>query len=126
MTAAANLYSAWIGIFLGCVAGAAQGLFFHREQWMGGYGSWRRRMLRLGHISWFGIGILNLAFALTVDAMAIDAPLLPSALFLAGAAGMPVVCYMSAFRQEFRRLFFIPALSVIAAAGAFVWRLVLV
>jgi hypothetical protein len=124
MKAAANLYAAWIGVFLGCAAGAAQGLWFHREAWLGGYSSWRRRMLRLGHISFFGIGIINLAFALSVDALSIETPVWPSALLLAGAVAMPVICYLSAYREGYRRLFFIPALSVIAGVGAVAWRLV--
>ena len=50
-----NFYAAWIGILLGFVAGVVLGFFFHREDWLGGYHSWRRRMVRLGHISFFGI-----------------------------------------------------------------------
>jgi hypothetical protein len=50
-----NFYAAWIGILLGFIAGAVLGLFFHDENWMGGYSSWRRRMSRLGHISFFAL-----------------------------------------------------------------------
>ena len=50
-----HLYAAWIGIFMGFLAGAGLGLFFHRDGWLGGYSSWPRRMARLGHISFFGI-----------------------------------------------------------------------
>lgn len=34
-----NLTFAWWWIVVGLAAGAVQGLWFHREQWMGGYGS---------------------------------------------------------------------------------------
>ena len=54
-----NLWAAWIGIALGLASGTIQGLFFAREDWLGGYGSWPRRMLRLGHISFFGIAFLK-------------------------------------------------------------------
>ena len=121
---AANLYAAWIGILLGCVSGAGAGLFFHNEKWLGGYGSWRRRMLRLGHISFFGLGIINLAYTLTLSSLRTPAPRAASALFLAGAVGMPVVCYLSALRGEFRRLFFVPVLSVTAGTGIVIWRLI--
>ena len=47
----------------GAAAGAVPGLLFHDDEWAGGYSSFRRRMLRLGHISFFGIGILNVLFA---------------------------------------------------------------
>ena len=56
----------WLAMLLGVASGAVIGLFFHREEWAGGYGSYRRRMLRLGHISFFGIGILNFLFAMTL------------------------------------------------------------
>lgn len=55
----------WTGMLAGGLSGAALGLFFHREEWMGGYGRFRRRLARLGHISFFGLGFLNLRFAFT-------------------------------------------------------------
>jgi hypothetical protein len=42
------------GAFLvGAASGAALGLSFHRDDWLG---SWRRRLLRLGHFACFGMG----------------------------------------------------------------------
>jgi len=116
----ANLYAAWIGMFLGGLAGAGLGLFFHREEWLGGYASWRRRMLRLGHISLFGIAFLNLALVLTAGALGAERGLAwPSRLLILGAVAMPLVCGLSAWRKPFRHLFFLPALSVIAGIGLF-------
>jgi len=121
-----NLYAAWIGFLLGCVAGAVTGLFFHGADWLGGYDSWPRRLVRLGHISFFGIGLLNLSFALTARAVGAESGLsAASALFLLGAVTMPLVCYLSAWRMAFRHLFFIPALSVTAGVAFFAWRLLL-
>ncbi len=118
-----HLHAAWIGFLLGAVAGAVTGLFFHDEAWLGGYASWRRRMVRLGHVAFFGIGILNLAFALTARALGISSGLaVPSALLILGAATMPVVCYLSAYREPFRHLFFVPALSVGVAVALFLAR----
>ena len=119
-----NLYAAWIGFALGCVAGAVTGLFFHEKHWLGGYNSWPRRLIRLGHISFFGVGLLNLAFALTVRAVGLDSRLTAASdLFLLGAVTMPLVCYLSAWRVTFRHLFFIPALSVTCGVVLFTWRL---
>ena len=72
-----NLYTAWIAFLLGCIAGAIPGIFFHNANWLGGYSSWERRMIRLAHISFFGIGALNLAFALTVYMLEIKSGLGP-------------------------------------------------
>jgi len=121
----ANLYAAWIAFFLGSLAGLVSGVFFHRESWLGGYGSWSRRMVRLGHIAWFGIGILNLAFALTVRVFGIEGNAgATSVLLIVGVVTMPLVCYLSAFRAAYRHLFAVPALSVLVGIALFVWRLV--
>jgi hypothetical protein len=122
----ANLYAAWIGFLLGAIAGTIVGLFFHDENWLSGYNSWSRRMVRLGHIAFFGIGFLNLSFVLSVRALNIDSGIiLPSCLFVIGAVMMPLICYLSAWRKGFRHLFFIPASSLMAAIASFLWRMLI-
>src|SRR5689334_20861059 len=93
-----NLAAAWVGIALGMVGGAVLGLSFHEEGWLGGYGSWRRRLLRLGHISLFGLAFVNVAYAMTASRMGWK-PGAASALFVAGAALMPLVCGLAAWRK---------------------------
>jgi hypothetical protein len=118
-----NLYVAWIAILVGLLTGAVVGMFFHEEVWLGGYGSWRRRMLRLTHISLIGTGALNFAFALSVDYLKMDAvPRLASILFVVGAATMPAVCLLSAWRRPFRHLFFVPVVSLVVATADFIVR----
>jgi hypothetical protein len=83
---------------------------------MGGYASWERRLTRLGHISFFGLGFINLAFGLTMRSMGITEGLYwPSLLFIVGAISMPTVCYLCAWKPPIRHLFFIPVLSLIIA-----------
>ena len=119
-----NMHAAWIGFFLGCLAGAVPGSFFHNNDWLGGYGSWQRRMTRLGHISFFGIGFLNLLFALTIRALGFESGIATtSALLIVGAITMPLVCYLSAWKTSFRHLFFIPAMSVTIGIALFVWKI---
>ncbi|MHB9025360.1 MAG: hypothetical protein ACYC7E_14525 [Armatimonadota bacterium] len=119
-----NLYAAWIGFLLGCIAGAVPGLFFHGEDWLGGYNSWTRRMIRLAHISFWGLGFLNLGFVLTAMILGTeDRASLASYLLVFGAVTMPLVCYLSAFRMVFRQLFFIPALSITAAVALVFWSI---
>jgi hypothetical protein len=119
-----NIYTAWIAFLLGCIAGAVSGMFFHKKDWMGGYDSWQRRLVRLAHISFFGIGFLNLAFALTVKYLGLETGIIvPAVLLVVGAATMPVVCYLSAWKPLFRHIFFIPAGSVILSLIFFLWRI---
>jgi hypothetical protein len=113
-----NLQVAWLAILLGLLTGTALGLFFHDENWMGGYGSWRRRMVRLGHIAFFGTGLLNLVFILSLEHFGLGAPPPVASMgFLIGALTMPTVCFLSAWRDSFRRLFFIPVASLILATA---------
>jgi len=108
------LLAGWAGMLGGALSGAAIGLFFHDERWLGGYGSFRRRLIRLGHISFFGLGFLNLLFALTNHAAggigAVSA--LASNALLVGAVGMPTCCFLTAWRRPFRHLFAVPVLGV--------------
>ena len=123
LLAQVNLSVGWIAILAGLGVGAGLGMFFHREDWLGGYGSWRRRMLRLAHISLVGTGLLNLAFALSVSALHMDpCPRAASLLFVVGAGTMPSVCALSAWRPAFRHLFFIPVLCLVGAAADFIFR----
>jgi hypothetical protein len=118
-----NFQAAWVGILLGFISGAVLGLFFYQEEWMGGYFSWRRRMARLGHISFFGIAIINLAFAMSQSVFGIEiATPLPSYLFIAGAVTMPLVCFLSSYKMIFRHLFFIPVLSLLIGTVLFLTK----
>lgn len=117
-----HILTGWGSMMLGALSGAAIGLFFHRDEWAGGYGSFRRRMMRLGHIAFFGLGFLNLMFGLTAQAIPLP-PLhlsVASAGFLVGALAMPLTCFLAAWRKPFRHLFFIPVLGVMAGVAPIV------
>ena len=105
----------WIAMLLGVLSGAVIGLFFHEERWAGGYGSFRRRMMRLGHISFFGLGFLNLMFGFTLGIVAFEIPLVKvaSAGFVVGVISMPLCCFLTAWRKPFRHLFPIPVVAVL-------------
>jgi hypothetical protein len=98
-------------------------MYFQDQEWLGGYASWRRRMLRLTHISLVGTGLLNLAFALSASALGLDPPpRLGSLLLVVGAATMPTVCALSAWRSAARHLFFIPVGSLVIAAADILYQ----
>jgi hypothetical protein len=117
-----NLYAVWIGFLAGCISGAVPGLFFYQEDWLGGYPSWRRRMIRLAHISFFGIAFINLAFVVSAHTFSIDSGIASWSLIV-GAVSMPLVCYLSAFKSFFRHLFFIPVVSICIGVVTFLIRI---
>lgn len=111
-----NLIVAWAGLLLGFVSGLILGCFFHREDWLGGYGSLRRRLYRLAHISFFGLGATNLLFYLTLVGRVDCGPGVrwASAAFLGGALTMPVCCVILAHWPRGRLLFSLPVVLLIA------------
>ncbi len=112
----------WIAMVAGATSGAAIGVFFHREEWMGGYASLRRRMIRLGHIAFFGLGIINVLFALSLIAFPISNVYarFASAGFAVSLVTMPACCFMTAWRTGFRYLFPIPVLAVLVGLGGLI------
>ena len=121
-----NEFAAWFGILAGVLSGSVAGLQFKEEHWLGGYSSWRRRLMRLGHISFFGIAFLNIAFALTVRALHWPAPPRACAIALAAAIVlMPGICFLSAWRKPFRHLFVLPVGCVLAGVIGLLWRRVM-
>jgi hypothetical protein len=125
MIALTNLLAGWIGMVCGVLSGSAIGLFFHREEWLGGYGSFPRRMVRLGHIAFFGLGFLNLLFALTLLALPAEpeAARLASWGLLAGAVLMPTCCYLCAWRKPLWMLFPVPVTCLGVGTVAMLWGL---
>jgi hypothetical protein len=118
-----NLVGGWIAILAGLVTGVALGLFFHKEEWLGGYASWPRRMLRLGHISFFGTGLLNVLFALSLGALKIEPYPIGSLAMLASTVAMPSVCAASAFWKPARHLFFVPVLCLLVGTSDIVYQI---
>jgi len=114
--ASLNLLAGWIAVLGGVVSGAVIGLFFHRDEWMAGYSSFRRRMTRLGHISFWGLGLVNVMFGLSVES--VDLPTLnariASAGLILGLVTMPLCCFLTAWRKPFRHLFPVPVIGILA------------
>jgi hypothetical protein len=111
-----NWYAGWSLILCAFVTGAAIGLFFHEEKFLGGYNSFRRRVLRLGHIALAALGLMNVLYSLS--------PWPPPAAWRSGAASicfvaggvlMPLVCFLTSWKQFFRHLFFLPVTALVLA-----------
>ena len=112
----ANWFFGWCSILAAVLAGIPLGLRFHRDDFLGGYTGFRRRLVRLGHIALAALGMINLLFAMSPGPsqsawMGTSA----SVAFMIGGAAMPAVCFLTAWREGFRRLFFIPVTALIAA-----------
>ena len=113
----------WCWILCGLLAGLALGMRFHAEDWLGGYASHPRRLLRLGHISFLGLGILNILFALSAPQLRLPPEHLGVAswAFIAGALSMPACCAIMAWRRELHLVFAVPVTSLLLGTGLVVF-----
>src|SRR5688500_14610456 len=113
----ANLFLAWIWILLGFASGALLGLKFHHPDWLGGYTSHKRRLYRLGHISFFGLGAVNFLFALTAAVCASNVWMpLAAWCFVIGAIAMPIACLVFAHYERLHLIFSIPVATLLCGA----------
>lgn len=114
-----NLIGAWAGLLLAFISGLVLGLGFHRENWLGGYGSFKRRLYRLGHISFFGLAAVNFMFFMTARFGGLKGAGmgLASTSLLVGAVSMPACCFLMAHFPGVRLLFAIPVISLILGAA---------
>ena len=113
----ANLVFAWLWILLGFLSGMVMGLKFQDPNWLGGYSSFKRRMHRLAHISFFGLGAVNLFFYFSMkDAILAQSGMLASRAFILGGIAMPICCWLMAWRPKTQPLFAIPVISLVSAA----------
>lgn len=103
-----NILFGWSWILAGIAAGALIGLRFADERWMGGYASHPRRLVRLGHISFIGLGILNILYGLSLAAAPGPAAQAASWSMIWGAVTMPACCFLMAWNKKLTMLFSLP------------------
>ncbi len=111
-----NWQCGWWLVLAGFATGAIIGLSFHRDDFLGGYNSFRRRLVRLGHIALAALGIMNVVFSLSPwpppgSAMGMAASLC----FVVGGITMPIACFLTAWREPFRHVFAVPVISLVLA-----------
>jgi hypothetical protein len=111
-----NWYFGWGMILTAFLTGAGIGLFSYSDDFLEGYGSFKRRILRLGHVALAALGMINILYALSLASTESSLQSwLASTGFLIGGITMPMVCFLSAWRAGFRHLFFIPVIALVVA-----------
>jgi hypothetical protein len=116
VTHVANFYAGWAMVLAAFVTGAGIGLFFHRDEFWGGYASFRRRIVRLGHVALAALGMMNVLYALCPwPVVGTWQERGASLAFIAGGVAMPAVCFLAGWRAGARALFFVPVGLLILA-----------
>lgn len=117
-----NEWFGWFWLSVGLCVGAWMGLGFRRPDWLGGYGAWPRRMVRLGHIAMIMLGVLNILYAASAPRIALPALWqgLASGGLILGAVLMPLGCFLAAWRQRAASLLVLPVIALVAS-GTISW-----
>ena len=110
-----NILFGWAWMCVGFLSGMILGLRAEGEQWLGGYDSLTRRYLRLAHVAFVALSIINVLYGKELGT--IDLPNhfknIGSALMIFGAAGVPLACISAAFLRKTRYLLPVPAAAVL-------------
>ena len=114
-----NELAGWGAVMASLAMGLYMGLKFQREDWLGGYGSFPRRMVRLAHIALAAIGILNIQFAYALPRLRLNPALAETAslALMAAAVLMPACCLWMAWRRSHYAIFAAPFLCLVMGVG---------
>jgi hypothetical protein len=126
---------AFTSLLLGAASGLAMGLWSFGgplpvPAWVGDYGDLPRRLIRLGHIAFFALGMINLMLAGQLAGLALSraAGRLARAAMNLATLLMPTLLFATVFWPVAKYLLALPALAAtlalaIAACGAWLrWR----
>ncbi len=86
--------------------------------WIGEYGDTSRRMVRLGHIAFFGLGILNILLARELPRLSDRAGRIASPAMNFGNVFLPLTLFAAAAYPPLKYLLPFPALAVFLALVA--------
>ena len=113
---------AWISLALGALSGLMLGLWsfdgpVEVPAWLGGYTGTSRRLARLAHISFFGLGILNLLVARELPRCALRerGRMVASIAMNFGNAFLPLTLLAAAVYQPIKYAMCFPSLAVTLA-----------
>ena len=120
--AAANVAVGWASLATGALTGLVLGLWsfagpFPVPDWIGGYDDLSRRLLRLGHIAFFGLGILNIMLArhLCRPRARVSGVQLALGAMIFGNVALPLTLMAAAIYEPLKYLMTLPALAVTLA-----------
>jgi hypothetical protein len=123
-----NRRVAWMSLALGAGTGVLMGLWSFDgpaavPAWLGDYGDTGRRLARLGHIAFFGLGLINLALAGALPRLALGPGALRAAAGLMnfGNAFLPLTLFAAAAYRPLKYLMTLPACAVLVALILAAW-----
>jgi len=116
----------WTWVVFGMIFGGLLGLGFNKKDWLGGYASWPRRMMRLSHVSFVALGALNVLAAQSLTASSLPEIWVRAAglCLMAGSFMMPISCLLAIVHDR-TLILFTPPVSALLFGLTAVWIAVL-
>lgn len=118
----------WASVAVGIAMGMVMGLWsfdgpFAPPAWVGEYGDTSRRLLRLSHIAFIALGVIDVMLDAELARSALSAKLrrLASRLMIAGNVLLPVTLGAAAIWRPLKYAMSPPALCVFAALALVAW-----
>jgi hypothetical protein len=117
-----NILFGWAWMCFGFIFGMTLGMWAEGEKWLGGYASLERRYLRLGHVAFIALSIINILYGRELEAVALPVHIknIGSYLMIFGAAGVPLACISAAFFRKARYFLPLPALALLIGTAILV------
>ncbi len=115
-----NISFGWIWILAGLIVGAIMGMWSFNGPMpspVGDYASLQRRMLRLSHIAFMALAIINILYGYEIDRIQLKNRLksIGSICMICGAVLMPIFLIAAVFFEPMKYLTMISATLVIIA-----------
>ncbi len=117
-----NILFGWAWMCVGFISGMALGLWSEGEKWLGGYASITRRYLRLAHVAFIALSVINILYGKELGSVTLPTHIrsIGSALMIFGAAGVPIACISAAFYRKAKYFLPLPALAVLIGTAILV------
>lgn len=125
-----NIALGWTGVVVGLLIGLVVGLWAFdgpapAPEHLADYGSTQRRLLRLSHIAWIALGLINVLLGTTALAEPARVPQWTRTCMNVGAVFLPLTLLVAVWLPPAKYLMALPACCVLAATAAMAasaWR----
>ncbi|MBD3252714.1 hypothetical protein GF386_03220 [Candidatus Pacearchaeota archaeon] len=112
-----NISFGWLWIMIGIIVGAVIGMWSFNGPLaspLGNYTSLARRMIRLSHIAFIALAIINILYGYEIDKTKLKTKLkkIGSWFMIYGTILMPVLLIISAFLESIKYLTVIPTILI--------------
>lgn len=127
-----NIAFGWAWMTLGFISGMLMGLKVEQfglntlpvgPTWLDGYGSVPRRLMRLGHVAFIMLSVLNILYGMFIDGAHLTEfwRQAGSTAMILGAIGIPLLCFGAAFFRPLKLFLALPASCVLVGNLILAW-----